>query len=478
MRGRGEQVLRKLALALAVASIGVVGCGGGGGGNNNVPPPSGGGSFVKLPLNPGELSVNFLTGAGRAVGDYTAIIRRIVLRDDFGEVETTIAPELSLQLNGYTQQIARLSVPTTSSRFFQNFTLEIKELRVDNGSPFPDVYPSGTNAPLVSTEFPSSIRILPGRSTSVQVRLDETMFDIFAVDPDPIFQEDIWRAVNLVENPVQGIDTLNGFLSDYIMFDLSAMSSLDRPEMSDATAANRVYFSGDFLALSTGGSSGAFEVLTPLGFISGNYSPIVNLPGPNGNKPPFGSYLLTQADPRDDDPSDNDFPGSTVHQITALQGTYYQLSDVVGGLTSFEMITFPRSQERLVFDTQLNQDVLRELSVQDVVLIKRSGSTITNMYFGEIDFGANQGDPTTIRAYPIGQMDDGDAHNEIEGVVSDFKSVNGSSVSLNVDDSLRASQIQKIGSGTFTLQSGTDPIYGGALPGDFPSTGRFLVFRR
>jgi hypothetical protein len=47
-----------------------------------------------------------------------------------------------------------------------------------------------------------------------------------------------------------------------------------------------------------------------------------------------------------------------------------------------------------------------------------------------------------------------------------------------LDDLTRANTIQRIGSGQFTLQSGTDPIYGGPLPGDFPTAGRFLVFRR
>jgi hypothetical protein len=221
-------------------------------------------------------------------------------------------------------------------------------------------------------------------------------------------------------------------------------------------------------------------VLTPLGFVNGSFGPIVDLPNPGGVvRPPFGTYTLLQPDPRDDDPSDNDFPGANVHQITNSQGTYYALADVVGGMGTFELITFPRSQERYVFDSQVGGLVFRELSVQDCILIRRSGSTITRMYFGEINFGESDGDPTTIRAYPIGQVDDGDAHNEIEGTVGTFKDFNGNAINLaGLDDGARASAIQKICSGQFTLQSGTDPIYGGTLPGDFPTSGRFLVFRR
>jgi hypothetical protein len=422
------------------------------------------------------VSFSYLTGAGRAPGDITAVIRRAALSDQFGEVQTTLSPERTLLLNGYTHQIIDLPVPTTNSRFFTQYTLEVKELRVDNGAGV-DVIANGS-LPLVQETFPASIRVLPSRVTSVAVRLDDTMFDIFQQNVEDMFQRDIFEAANLVPNPVQGVDTLNGSLSDYVMFDLSLIANVDRPQLSNGSPAGKVYFSGDFVALSTSGTSGTFEVLTPLGFVNGSFGPVVDLPNP-GSKPPFGTYTLLQSDPRDDDPSDDDFPGPTAAQITALQGTYYNLADVVGNMSSFEMITFPRSQEREVFDQQLGQDVLRELSVQDVILISRSGNAITKMYFGQIDFGADMNDPMTIKAYPIGQVDDGDAHNEIEGTVHTLLNVNGSPINLaGLDAGARAAAIQTIGSGQFTLQSGTDVIYGGPLPGEFPSAGRFLVFRR
>jgi len=472
--------LRKWALALATASIVAAGCGGGGGkGGGSTTPPTGDGSYVKLQLVPGTVNFSFLTGAGRDIGDVTAVIKRAVLTDEFGQSETVLPPALTLQLNGFTHQILPLDVQTTSSRFFTSYTFEVQELRVDNGTTSPDVFSTGTDQPLVSVDLPASIRALPARQTAVQVYLDESMFDLSAVDPDPIFQQDLFEAKNLASNPVQGVDTLNGFLSDYVMFDLSGMSSSDRPDMTNGGKAGRVFFSGDFIALSSSSSGGYFEVLTPINAVPGTYTGIVNLPGPSGVRPPFGTYTLTQDDPRDVDPSDGTFPGTSAHQITALQGSYYQLSDAIGNLSSFEVITFPRSQERMVFDSKSGTDVLRELSQQDVVIIKRSGSTITNMYFGEIDFGADQGDPATLKAYPIGQVDDGDAHNEITGTVSGFKDKNGNTISIDsLADSQRAEAIQKICSGTFTLQSSSDPIYGGTLPGDFLSTGRFLVFRK
>ncbi len=401
----------------------------------------------------------------------TAVIGRVTLRDSFGEVVHPLSPGLRLLLSGYTENIQYVNALTLNSRFFDHFTLRVDKVEVDNGSGFPTVFPPSGTDPLVNTEFPASIRALPGRLTSVTVRLDDTMFDTGAIAPDPVFQEDLWIAANLEDNPVQGIDTLNGTLSDYVMFDLSGIPTLDRPELSTGNPAGKVYFSGDFNAISAGGNNGTFEVLTPLGFISGSFAPVLNLPNPSGANIPFGSYKLTQPDPRDPDPE-------TPLTVTLVSGIYYQLSDVVGNMSSFEMISFPRSREREVFDTQLGQNVLRELSVQDVVLIRRSGNTITRMYFGEINFGNNPGDSAVIRAYPIGQIDDGEAFNEIEGTVGNFRDVSGNPISLNVSDPQRATNIQRIGSGSFTLQSGTDLIYGGDLPGDFPSTGRFLVFRK
>lgn len=474
--------MRKLALALVAASFVVAGCGGGGGGNGGggTPPPPTEGSFVKLPNVPGQVSFSYITGAGRAPGDMTAVISRTALTDGFGNVETILNPERFLLLNGYTHQIIDLPTPTTSSRFFDSYTLEVRQIRVDNGTGNPDIYPSGTSNPLVQRSFPASIRVLPGRTTGVTVRLDDTMFDLFQQNVEDIFQVDIFEAANLTDNPVQGQDTINGVLSDYVMFDISAMASGDRPQLSGGAAAAKVYFSGDFVAVSQSGNSGVFEVLTPLGFINGSFGPVIDLPSPGGeDRPPFGTYTLLQPDPRDDDPSDDDFPGPDVHQITNTQGTYYNLADVVGNMSSFELITFPRSQERYVFDAQVGGLVFRELSVQDCILIRRSGNTVTNMYFGEIDFGQTSSDTPFIRAYPIGQVDDGDAHNEIEGSVSNFKDFNGVTINLSgLDDAARASAIQKICSGQFTLQSGTDVIYGGPLPGDFPTSGRFLVFRR
>jgi hypothetical protein len=410
----------------------------------------------------------------------TAVIARTALGDNFGTVETILNPERFLLLNGYTHQIIDLPTPTTSSRFFNSFNLEVKQIRVDNGTGNPDIYPSGTSNPLVQESFPASIRVLPGRVTGVTVRLDDTMFDLFQQQVVDIFQRDIFEAANLTENLVQGVDTINGVLSDYVMFDLSGTQVGDRPLLSGGGSAGKVYFSGDFVAISTSGTSGTFEVLTPLGFVNGSFGPVVELPNPGGSqRPPFGTYTLLQADPRDDNPADDDFPGPDVHQITNTQGTYYNLGDVVGNMGTFELITFPRSQEREVFDAQVGGNVFRELHVQDAVLIRRSGNTITRMYFGEIDFGKQNGDPMTIRAYPIGQVDDGDAHNEIEGTVSAFKDFNGNTINLTgLDIGARAAAIQRICSGSFTLQSGTDLIYGGPLPGDFPTSGRFLVFRR
>jgi len=325
-----------------------------------------------------------------------------------------------------------LSVPTTNSRLFDNYSLEIKELHVDNGDPQnPDRYQGPSGQPLVLENFPASIRAFPGRQTSVAIRLDDTMFTIDpnAQPPDPVvqFNRDVFEASNLNAET----NTINGFLADYLMFDISNLPANFQPDFTTGGKANRVYFSGDTIAISQPNNSqaghGFFEVLTPIGFVEGSY-------GPPTQVAPFGSYTLVQPDPRD---------LSGINKITALVGIWRNPKDVIGNLGSFEVISFPSS-----LDNEL----------QDVVLVHRTGTTIDTMYFGQLDLNS-----LTIKAYPIDQIDDGDASNEIDGTLSVLKDKNGAATS---DPSL-------VREGRYTLTAGTGPV-----PANFKTSGRFIVFRK
>ena len=177
------------------------------------------------------------------------------------------------------------------------------------------------------------------------------------------------------------------------------------------------------------------EVLTPIAPpIEGLFLPPVILPGGNGP----GTYTLRQIDPRD---------LSNIARITALTGTWknYIESDPARSpflnVGQFECFTFPQS---------LNQDR------HDMVVFARDGSgNITTMYFGEMDFGSN-----SFAIWPIDQVDDGDASNEVNGTISGLLDVNGSPTINH----------RHVRSGTFAMTSGT-------IPSAFQSTGRFIVYR-
>ena len=71
-------------------------------------------------------------------------------------------------------------------------------------------------------------------------------------------------------------------------------------------------------------------------------------------------------------------------------------------------------------------------------------------------------DASTIQAFPIDQVDDADASNDITGTVTNLKDKNGN---LTADPKL-------VRSGHYTLAAG-----GGAVPGNFSTSGRFVVYR-
>jgi hypothetical protein len=427
--------LKKWAFAFAAAALVVIGCGGGGGGSNSTGTggtattgtPGESTAVVSLPSDTGLINVTYLTGAGRAFGSPIAVIHRVQLTDSSGVIETILNPDRNLQLDAYTAQIISLSVPTLNSRLFETFNLEIKSLLIEQDPGVPPQEFSGNNGPLVQASFPAYIRAFPGRQTAVTIRLDDTMLNLDEGGA-PFFNQAVFEAANL--NPDTG--TINGFLSDYVMFDISGMSIPERPDFTSGGSADRVYFSGDQIAISKldplNSGHGAFSVLTPIGFVDGAYGPPTSIA-------PFGTYTLVQPDPRD---------LTGLNKITALQGIWRNLTDVVTGVGTFEVITFPNSKDD---------------NKQDIVLVHRGGNgKIDELYFGEADLDAG-----TLQAFPIGQVDDGDASNDIAGTLTDLKDKNGN---LTTDPS-------RVRSGHYTLTPG-----GGAVPASFSTSGRFIVFRR
>ncbi|HRK20596.1 MAG TPA: hypothetical protein PLX06_02225 [Fimbriimonadaceae bacterium] len=449
--------MRKWGLLFAAAAAVMVGCDGGSG-SSGVGGGGGGGGVTLSSINPaifsnssgafGRVEVTYNTGQGRAPGSLTAVVDRLSLVDELfpigdsrNNVDTFLNPSRNLGLDAYTSQSVMVNVPMSNlgfsgpvnGRFFDSFTLSFARFLEEqfNGS-LQTVTDNLGNVETLDEVFGANILALAGRTNSLQVFIDDAM--ITADSNGITFDRDLFEAVNLVDDG-SGNMILLGHIADYVVFDISSVAS--KPTMSNSVPATRFWVSGDNFALSgdVGAGSEYMEVLTPLPPpIEGVFNPPVPLPGGIGP----GTYTLLQNDPVDI---------SGLAKIAALRGTWRNYSDANTSqsaflnLGTFECFTFPQS---------LDQDK------HDMVVVSRTaGGTITNLYFGQMDFDSN-----SFSIWPIAQVDDGDASNEVSGTISGLLDRNGGTPSTN----------RHVRSGTFT-------ITGGGVPAGFASSGRFIVYR-
>jgi hypothetical protein len=440
--------LKKWSFALAAVAAGaLIGCSGSGGSSGN-----GGGNggntgdsnaFVTIPNVPGQLQNVYLTGQGRVEGDEIAVIRRVTVDDTAGVIQTLLNPFRRLQLNGYTQQMIQLNVPSTISRPYDHYNLEVNELDVDTGGGF-TVF-TGQNQPFVDQQFDARFRIFPGRQTSMAVRLDDSMFPFDNVANTYVFDRDQFILANYSQDGLEP-PRMNGFLSDYVMFDLSNLTNgaADQPAFPDASGtATALFINGDNFAIGQipiGPPDQAtadplpFFTLTPIGYVEGKHvGPRTAIDPSTGQSTVIpGTYSLVQPDPRQ--------PLNPASRITALQGTYKNFSKTINSLGSnpqgFEIIAFPSTKDD---------------GLDDIVLFNISGGTITKMYFGQMDMNAG-----TISAFPVNQITDpSNTANEITGTVSNLDSTD----------------MTRVHSGRYALDATN-------LPATFSASGRFIVYRR
>jgi hypothetical protein len=386
-----------------------------------------------MPANPASIDVTYLTGQGRAFGSPTAVIRHVIFVDQFNDeptddpafsAETFLNPELQLGLDQYTAQTIAVpaAIPASvETRFFDTFFLEVSKLRVENASGGFDEFEGSNGQGVVNEQFALKARAFRSRHTTVPIFLDDAMLNLNGSN-QVTFDRNQFETINYDPTSQQII----GFLSDYVAFDISAMATVDRPTMpSNATPAARAYFSGDGQAISSAGTSGPFDVLTPSGFIEGTFL----------RSQAANTYTLVQLDPRD---------LTNTAKITAMLGIFRDYTSVFAQLGTFEFFTFPNSDDN---------------NLQDLVMLQRNGAgAIVNFYYGLADLQAG-----TYMAWPIRNIDDGSVANQIDGTITNIVDMNGNSASGDIPTA-RAGQ--------FTITPSVD------VPAGFPASGRFVVFRR
>jgi hypothetical protein len=430
-------------LAIVSAAFLAVGCGGsggdGGGGGGGGTPVDQISVNTSLLNKPGLLNVTFNTGQGRGTATSSAFLKKLFLEDNiFGagdprnRVQTLLEPERVLGLDLYTSQGIPLNVPMTgfstnlNGRSFDVFPLEIARVNIDGTN-----YTGPGGNAVFNLEFPMRMRSFPGRTTSLEIFLNDGI--IF--DPGTGIEFDTTYFEELNYNDDEG--RMVGYLSDYVAFDISNVSYA--PQMSNSSTASTVFFSGDAIALGDVPSTSPtfFEVLVPESPDPGAIEGLTQLPPSFPANAP-ATYTLRTPDPRN-------LPG--IAKITALTGTWRWWVDedepslsAILNAGNFAFITFPQSQDD---------------GVQDLIIVGLSGGVITECYFGEANFNTN-----TWLAWPISEVVEGTVNGEIGGTFSGYDIRGSIGIPTSAD-----------------VRGGTYSITAGSAPGEFPGTGRFIVYR-
>jgi len=392
--------LRKWAFIYVVAAVALIGCGGTGSSNKAVVGGGGGGGLktgisVKLTNSlakpPGAIEVAYLTGQGRAPGDLTAVVKRLFFDDNYGVVTNPLAPETDCPLVGFQNNIVHLDVSFTSqavgapSRQFTTFNLDFVRFDQQTSVPGSLISYAEPSTALEGGPFPKSypakLRVFPGRTTSLPVYIDDSMFTVDTTNP-------AGPAINYNESQFQlangatAASPITGFLSDFVAFNLNGVSQADKQTIGTqagfAGPADRIFFSGDVYALSDGHGSGAniaALTLNPNLQINGLLGAAGTLNGPGGTLPHAGTYSLLATNPTD------------IFQqlkIVAGQGIWREHSTVLSGLSSSKVniVTFPSS----------NDDNLQEM----VAFTQDAKNNISSLYFGFADL-----DSLSFNLYPV-----------------------------------------------------------------------------
>jgi len=398
--------LRKWAFLYSAAAVLVIGCGGSGNGSSHAAGGGGGnkknvGIAVRLTTlattAPGAIEVAYLTGQGRAPGDLTAVVQRLLFQDSYGEVTNPLSPLTECVLSGFQNNVVHLDVdfakqaPGVPSRLFTNFLLDFLQFNEETDVPTQGAYSVLNEPASFPKSYPATVRVFPGRTTSLPVFIDDSMFSVDANNP---LQIDYNESQFLLANGATSASPMQGYLSDFVSFNLNKVPANAIPTLIPtatgvaAAPAVRVFFSGDVYAVASAGSGAPnFEALAldPTQPIGGNLGPAGTLGGPGGTLPHAGTYSLIQINPTD--------ITQTAH-IIALQGIWREHSTVLrqanGGVlgAGSYVVTFPSSSDN---------------NMQEMVAFTQDGTTnaagvpnITNLYFGFVDM-----DALTFNLYPV-----------------------------------------------------------------------------
>lgn len=434
--------------ALVVAGA-LVGCGGSqnaGGSTGGTGGGGGGGNTRSRPTivlgNSASLQTVYLSGEdrrGRGTNQVAAISQvRYAngLTDVVPDGSQTTLNEVRVKLDAYTMNTFRYAVGFNGekSRGFSQHPFEIARMY--------EVQPDGSLQPLTgagsiaftpAVPFDVNVRVFPGRTSTLTMRVDDAMITYSNTLGRVVFNSDLFITTNY--SPVY--NSITSSFSDYVAFDISGLANSERPTITNSgNPAEMVYFSGDGIAISEGmGEVSIFELLDPVAIKSGKVStgPLI---GPTGQQQQGANLFVLD----DEDPS--------ATKVTSLVGTWKPFSDVIIPNGAVTAVAFPSSRE-----TNSTTDI----EEQQFVVFSTSGGNITAMWQGQVFYNTG-GDPTkgTFRLFPVDTIDDAVPSNQISGTVTNLVLSNDG----------------------FVMSGDWDVV--GVPPGNwpFPTSGGFSVFRK
>ncbi len=379
-----EFALRKWWILLVAGSV-VAGCAGGTGdltgsttggsgstgSSGSTGTPTRSVPTLSFPSDLADVRVVFLTGQNRRVpGSIYAKINNVrfinsvvdIIPTDF----TGSLDGLNLHLDGYgvhKYSFGQALPAGTDSKTYTSLAFDVWNMYEEqlDGSlieVFSGLFPIAD----IPVDFP----ILKGRQTSLYVYLNNASLGL-TPGLNPVFDRNEFDFDNLID--LNG--EITGSLSDMISFDISSVAS--RPNMNGGGPADKFMLTGDGFGLGQGFlNDGSFDLFSPNFIESGVLTNQVQLP--DGVAP--GTYTVLEPDPQVVPPA--------VVRITSLQGSWRDVGNVVSNLGTSSMIIFPT--------TGTGQDM--------AVVINRSGSTITGLWFGNATITNNGG---TVDLWPVDQ---------------------------------------------------------------------------
>lgn len=353
-----------------------------------------------LPTTFSDARMVFLSGAGRsgqnrAPGSEYAKLNNIRLvnspTDIFPDDLTGSLDGVNMKLDGYTVNKATAigEIGVAGSKNFTGLSMFVNEMyEEDLLGNLVQVF--GGPAILLPTQT-VNMTLAPGRQTTVQVFLSNASLWWDNATSQVRFDQASFD----IENDIATSGVIRGFFSDHIAFDISGVAS--RPSMAMGGApAQKVFFSGDAMGISNGTSfDGSFDLYGPSFVESG----VVTNPVQVGGDIAPGTYTVLEPDPQVIAPP--------ITKISALQGAWRNYTDVFSNIGEESMFIFPTT---------------RDHGQHQVVLVKRSGGVITDLWYGRITMSGSSG---TVEIWSVDQLDDATENNKATGTFSVVSSSGG-----------------------------------------------------